>query len=321
MNGRRWTVGGMTGTLALLCAAGGALTQQQPAADAPAATVNGEVITKGTLEAQIKKIGPMPAPLPEAQRKQQQQMVLHALIDAALWRQFLEKNAPPIDEKELNNQMAHLASQLQQQGRSLSDFCRELNQNEGQVRANVATTFRWYAYAEKHITEQDLQRYYQENKDIFDQVRVRISEIVQRPPPQAELSERELMRKKLQELREKIIANQITFEEAARQFSQSPSKDQGGDLNWLPHLRGGLLDGILPESVVETAFRMQAGQISEILDTEYGFYLIKVMERDPGHPSEYDKVKQVVRDLCVEEMKMSILNQQRKSSEIKILLQ
>ncbi|HTU93730.1 MAG TPA: peptidylprolyl isomerase [Gemmataceae bacterium] len=317
MNGLKWTVGGLTGTLALLCAAGGALAQQ---ASAPAATVNGEVITVGELETWIKKSGPMPVPLPEAQRKQQQQLVLNSLIEAMLLRQFLEKNAPPIDEKEINGRMADLVTQLRQQGRSMSDFCRELSQSEAQVRANVAATFRWYAYAEKHVTDQDLARCYQENKDLFDRVQVRVSEILQRVPTKADLSERELIRKHLQELREKLLANQITFEEAAKQYSQSETKDQGGDLDWIPHLRGGVYP-LLPQHIVDLAFGMQPGQVSDVIDSEYGVYLIKVTQRDPGHPSEFDKVKQAVRDLSVEEMKMSILNQQRKSSDIKILLQ
>jgi parvulin-like peptidyl-prolyl isomerase len=273
MNGRKWTVGGLTGTLALLCATGGALAQQKEA-NPPAAIVNGEVISKGELDALLKKIGPM----------------------------------------------AGLTTQLRQQGRSLSDFCREMNKSEAQVRADVAAIVRWYAYAEKHITEQDLERCYQANKDLFDQIRVRVSEIVQRLPTQAEPSERELARKRLQELRDKILANQIPFEEAARQFSQSSSKDQGGDIDWLPHLRGGLYP-LLPQHIVDIAFGMQPGQVSDVLDSEFGLYLIKVTQRDPGHPSEYAKVKESVRDLCVEEMKMAILSQQRKSAEVRILLQ
>jgi parvulin-like peptidyl-prolyl isomerase len=318
MNGRMGTVGGMVCALALLSAVGG-VSAQKPEANPPVAVVNGEVINKGELDALLKKAGPLPAQLPEAQRKQQQQMALNAMIEAMLLRQFLEKNAPPIDEKEINTHMAALAAQLRQQGRSMSDFCREMNRNEAQIRADIAAIHRWYAYAEKHITEQDLMKCYQENKDLFDQIRVRVSEIVLRVPTQAAPSERELARKQLQDLRDKILANQIPFEQAAKQFSHSPSKDQGGDLDWLPHLKGGLLP--LPDPIVEVAFQMQPGQVSDVMDSEFGLYLIKVTQRDPGHPSEYAKIKQEVRDLCVEEMKMSILNQQRKAADIRILLQ
>ncbi len=319
MRGRKWTVGGVTGTLVLLCAAGAAPAQQKNDASEPAATVNGEVITKGELEALIKKDGPMPVPLPEGQRKQLQMVKLYALIDAALWRQFLKKNAPPINDKEINARMSDLNTQLKQQGRSLADLCRELNQSEAQLRDNIAAMIQSYAYAEKNVTEQDLEKCYRENKDLFDQVRVRVSEIVFRVPTQTSPSERELARGRLKELRDKILANQITFEDAAKQFSQSLTKDQGGDLDWLPHLKGGLLP--LPDNVIDTAFALQPGQVSDVLDTEFGLYLIKTTQRDPGHPSEYAKVKSEVRDLFVEEMKMSILTNLRKSADLKILIQ
>ncbi len=318
MNGRMWKVGGMACAAVLLYAAGGALAQR-PGESPPAAIVNGEVISKGELDALLKKAGPLAAQLPEAQRKQQQQMALNALIEAMLLRQFLEKNAPPIDEKEINTHMAGLAAQLQQQGRNMGDFCREMNRSEAQIRADIAAIHRWYAYAEKHITDQDLVKCYQDNKDLFDQIRVRVSEIVIRVPTQVPPSERETARRQLLEIREKILAKQLSFEEAAKQYSHSPSKEQAGDLDFLPHLRGGLLP--LPDNVVDIAFRMQPGQISDVMDSEFGLYLIKVTQRDNGHPSEYEKVKQEVRDLCVEEMKMAILNQQRKSAEIKVLLQ
>jgi len=318
MRGRKWTVGGMTGTLVLLCAAGAAPAQKNDASE-PAATVNGEAITKGELEALMKKDGPMAVPLPEGQRKQMQMAKLYALIDAALLRQFLKKNAPPIDDKELNARVSDLATQLRQQGKSLTDFCRELNQSEAQLRDNIAATIQWYAYAEKNVTEQDLEKCYQENKDLFDQARVRVSELVFRVPTQTSPSEKELQRSRLKELRDKILANQITFEDAAKQFSQSLTKDQGGDLDWLPHLKGGLLP--LPDNVIDTAFTLQPGQVSDVLDTEFGLYLIKTTQRDPGHPSEYAKVKQEVRELFVEEMKMSILTNLRKTADLKIHIQ
>jgi parvulin-like peptidyl-prolyl isomerase len=308
----------MACALAVLCATGGARAQKTDA-KTPAASVNGEIITMGELDATLKKMGTFAAPLPEPQRKQHQQMVLGALIESVLLRQFLEKNTPPIDEKEINARMSALTTQLRQQGRSLSDFCGEMNKSEAQVRADIAAIHRMYAYAEKHVTEQDLVTCYQDNKDLFDQIQVRVSEILIRVPVQAAPTERELARKQLQDLRGKIVANQISFEEAAKQFSHAATKDHGGNIDgWLPHLKGGLLP--LPDDIVELAFRMQPGQISDVLDCPYGLYIIKVTERDPGHPSDYNKVKQEVRDLCVDQMKMSILEQQHKASDIKIFL-
>jgi parvulin-like peptidyl-prolyl isomerase len=318
MRGRKGTVWGMTGTLVLLCAARGAPAQQTDAN--AAATVNGEVITKAELDSYIKKAGPPAVPLTEVQRKQQQKMALNDLIEAALMRQFLEKNAPPIDEKMVSSRMDDLVVKLRRDGKSIGDFCRELGKTETQLRADVAATIRWYAYAEKVATEEQLQKCYRDNKDLFDQVRVRVSEIFIHVATQAAPTEREAARNRLRELRDKIVANQIKFEDAAKEFSQSPSKEQGGDLDWIPHLRMGLLP-ILPDSVIEAAFAMQPGQVSDVMDSEFGLYIIKVTQRDNGHPSEYATVKLQVRDLYVEEMKISILSQMHKTADLKLHLQ
>ncbi len=318
MRGRNWTVGGVTGTLMLLCVAGAAPAQKTEANE-PAATVNGEVITKGQLEALMRKDGPMAASMPEGQRKNLRMAKLHGLINDVLLRQFLEKNAPPIEEKAIDACMEDLKTYLRQQGKNLIDMCREMSLSEAQMRANFATILRWNVFAEKNVTEQDLEKYYRENKDVFDQVRVRVSEIFLRLPTQVPSSERELARTRLKELREKIVANQITFEDAAKQFSNSPTKDQGGDLDWLPHIKGDFL--LLPDNVLDVAFTLQPGQISDVLDSEFGLYLIKTTQRDPGHPSEYSQVKQAVREFCVEEIKSNILMQLRKSADIKILIQ
>jgi parvulin-like peptidyl-prolyl isomerase len=308
----------MTGTLVLLCAAGTAPAQKTEANE-PAATVNGEVITKGELAAQLKKDGPMPESMPEGQRKQLQMAKLHGLINDALLRQFLEKNAPPIEDKAIDACLTDLNTQLQHSGKSLADLCREMNLSHAQMRANFAAILRWNAYAEKNLSEQDLEKYYQNNKVLFDQVRVRVSEIVMRVPTQVPASERELVRKQLKELRDKIVANQITFEDAAKQYSQSMTKEQGGDLDWLPYLKGELLP--LPDNVLEAAFSLQPGQLSDVLDAEFGLYLIKTTQRDPGHPSEFAKIKQQVREFCVDEMKLSILTQMRKTADLKIHIQ
>src|SRR5215469_9596656 len=118
MRGRKWTVRGAAGTLALLCAAGGVVGQTPRTADKPAAIVNGETIPTSMLEAALKQDGPMPVALPESVRKQQMQVALSALINEALMRQFLKQNAPPIDPKDIDARMSDLAAGLKQQNKS-----------------------------------------------------------------------------------------------------------------------------------------------------------------------------------------------------------
>lgn len=55
-----------------------------------------------------------------------------------------------------------------------------------------------------------------------------------------------------------------------------------GDLGWVP--RGYLLN----PQIEEAAFRLEAGQYSEVIETPVGFHIVKVLERDPNRPLSPD---------------------------------
>jgi peptidyl-prolyl cis-trans isomerase C len=228
-------------------------------------------------------------------------------------KKFLKENAPVMPAKDLDAQMGKLIAGLQAQNKTLAEFCRELNKTEAQVRDDVAAVFQWRAYGLKHVSDQQVEKYYHDNKDLFDQVMVRASEILLRVPAQCSESEKAQVKGRLAELRSKILSKDIDFAKAAKQFSQGPTRDLGGDLNWFVHA-----SGILPESVIQAAFSMQPEQISEVIESEYGMHLIKVTGRKPGKPSDFAKIKEEVRQLCIEELQQGILTQLRKSAQVKI---
>ena len=73
-------------------------------------------------------------------------------------------------------------------------------------------------------------------------------------------------------------------------------------------------------AVARPAFALQIGQVSEVIRTDYGLHLIKVTDRKPGQASEYDKIKEAVREFCIEDLHQQLLVQQRKAAKIDINL-
>lgn len=79
------------------------------------------------------------------------------------------------------------------------------------------------------------------------------------------------------------------FDELAKKYSEDPgSKVKGGDLGWL-------LQGQTVPEFEKTAFSLPPGSISELVKTQYGFHIIKVLEKETAHTKPFDEVKDPIR--------------------------
>ncbi len=284
-----------------------------PAAQAKAAAVvNGEAIPMAEVDAVIKQGNPSPVPLPDEQRKAAKHQALAFLIDEALMRQFLEQHAPPVTGADVDKKLTEMDAELKKQGKSLAEFCRESGQTETRVREGIGFAMRWHAYARQNLTDAQVEQYYAENKDYFDGVMVKASHIVLRVPPNAPPADQEAARKKLSELRAQVVEGKLDFAEAAKKHSQCPSAPNGGDLDFFPR------KWVVEEPFAKAAFSMKVGDVSDIVQTEYGLHLIKVTDRKAGKPSEFAKIKEDVREFCAEDMRQALLAKMRKEAKIEV---
>ncbi len=325
MSRRKWIVAGLTGAALLAgavagaqAAAGAPPAAAPPAAPAgakPPAVVNGEAIGKAEFDEALKQVaGPNPAPLTEEQRHGQAMQVLDMLIDDKLMHQFIAKNAAPAPPAEVSARVAAVEAELNKEKKTLQDFYKESGQTEATFRADCALAVQWDNYAKSRISDADVEKYYKVNKDFFDRVMVRASHILLRIPPNATDADKAKMKEQLNNLRAQIVANQIDFAEAAKKYSQCPTAPGGGDVGYFP--RKFMVD----EAFAQAAFSTPVNGVSEVVQSGYGFHLIKVTDRKAGEPSDYAKMKDGVREVCTEEWRMSLLEQLRRAAKIDIAL-
>src|SRR3984893_14022086 len=79
------------------------------------------------------------------------------------------------------------------------------------------------------------------------------------------------------------------FEELAKKYSEDPgSKDKGGDLGWITQ-------GQTVPEFEKTAFGLDKGKISDLVKTQYGFHIIKELDKETAHTKPFEEVKDSIK--------------------------
>jgi len=79
------------------------------------------------------------------------------------------------------------------------------------------------------------------------------------------------------------------FEDLAKKNSEdSGTKDKGGDLGWI-------VQGQTVAEFEKAAFSLPKGSISDLVKTQYGFHIIKVLDKETAHTKAFDEVKDSIR--------------------------
>lgn len=132
------------------------------------------------------------------------------------------------------------------------------------------------------ITETELQDYFTENKESFDQEeQVKASHILLDNLQTAS------------EVKQKLN-NGEDFALLAQNYStDTNNKDNGGDLGYFSR-------GNMAEEFEEAAFALEIGQISEPVETEYGFHIIKLTDKKEAAAADYEQTKPKIKDILLE---------------------
>lgn len=306
----------LTGLVVLAWAANSVPAQAPAGGAKPAATVNGEAIAMGEVKAILEQ-RPSPVPLTEAQQLEMRKAAINMLIDDAVMRQFLRQHAPPPNPAEVGKELAELDEVLKKQGKTMVQFLKDSGQNEQQLRQDIAARVQWKSFLTLRLPDPQLKKYYDHNKVFFDKVMVQASHIFIRLDDKASAVERQSAKIKLEALRQEIVAGKLDFAEAARQHSDCPSKDKGGDVGPFPY------KFVVMEPFARAAFALKEGQLSDVVITEAGMHLIKVTKRTEGEPSSFETIKEIIREVYAQDLELyqNLLHEQRQAAKIEVFVQ
>jgi peptidyl-prolyl cis-trans isomerase C len=158
----------------------------------------------------------------------------------------------------------------------------------------INNNFLAYQYLQKEViskikvTEKEAKAYYDKNPDLFkspEQVKAR--HILIQVPKGASDEEKKKLKEKADEVLGKVKAGE-DFAKLAAEFSDDPgTKSKGGDLGFFSK-------GSMVPAFEQAAFSLKPGEVSELVETEFGFHVIKVDEKKEAVAEPFETIKEKV---------------------------
>ena len=100
-------------------------------------------------------------------------------------------------------------------------------------------------------------------------------------------AEVEEIRKKAEDVL-KQVKKGSKFEDLAKKYSEDATKDKGGDLGWIEQ-------GQTVPEFEKAAFSLPKGAVSDLVKTQFGFHIIKVVDRENAHTKPFEEVRDSLR--------------------------
>lgn len=203
--------------------------------------------------------------------------LLGIMVDQELLYQDAQKKGYGADEKQVDEELAKSGQGFP----SPEEFDKALAQN-GLTRASYSDFLKRRLSVDKMlregiakdlaVTDAEIDEYYSGNPDQFaspEQIRAR--HILIKVDAGADEAQKTAARKKIEEVLSKAKGD-ADFAELAKEYSEGPSAPRGGDL-------GLFTRGRMVPPFEEAAFALKPGEVSGVVETRFGYHIIKVEER------------------------------------------
>ena len=137
-------------------------------------------------------------------------------------------------------------------------------------------------------TEEDIQKHFEEHKDEYVKgERVLAQHILITPDGDTQTSKDEA-RAKIAAIRERVSGGKNFADEAAA-HSMCPSGKEGGSLGWFSR-------GMMVPEFDQAVFSMNVGEVSDIIETQFGYHIIFKTDQEAAGEADFDQVREKIRD-------------------------
>jgi peptidyl-prolyl cis-trans isomerase C len=255
------------------------------------ARVNGEAIGKADLENAVKGLeGRAGGPVPADQRDRVYRGVLDDMISYRLLVQEVKARKIVVPEAEIDAQIAQIRGQFQtdaqfQQALAVQKMTLDAVRRDASSEIGVSKLVESEIADKIAVKPEAITDFYQKNQGKFQQgARVRASHILISVPETADAAAKLQAKTKAEGVLKELKAGK-DFAAAAKENSQDPgSAVNGGDLGYFEQ-------GQMVPPFEQAAFALKPGEMSDLVETPFGFHIIKVADKQASRVVPIEEAK------------------------------
>ena len=288
------------------------------------ARVNGEAIERWEFDNALKRMEARAgAPVPPEKRDEVLRGLLDQLVAFHLLAQESRSRKLPVPDSDVDARVGEIRKSFPDE-QAFTQTMAAQGLSVDQVRTQARTSLEVSKVVDAEVTtkvtvqDAEVSAFYQQNLERFKQGEsVHASHILIGLPPNATPEQKSEAKTKAQAAL-KLVRSGADFATLARAQSQdSGSAPNGGDLGFFPK-------GQMTPAFETAAFGLKPGAVSAVVETPFGFHIIKVHARRPPRTAPFGEVSGQIKDFLVQgqrEQKLQQFVEQVKSkSKVQILV-
>jgi peptidyl-prolyl cis-trans isomerase C len=289
---------------------GGAIATQRDPGDM-VAKVNGKEITQEMVDREVQRLastaaaGADPQQLASMRDMMVQQatenMINRMLLDAAA-----AKEGVSVSPEQLADKMMEIKSSFPNE-QEFNQRVAMMGMTPAELEKEVSTGIKFEALLNMHSgdvktpTEEEIAAFYETNRARFQQPdRVHARHILVSVAKEDTPEQKAEKRAKADAIRKELLAG-ADFAATAATKSDCPSKQQGGDLGFFGR-------GQMVPAFEQAAFALKQGELSDVVETDFGYHLISVLERQDAREVPLSEARQSIVGHLQDQQKQAAIN-------------
>lgn len=299
-----------------------AMAQEKQSSEKNAALVNGVAISMEQytkeLNVQLARVSQQGQQISDDQMAAMKKNILDSLIEREVLYQQSQKVGIQVSDQKVDDQLAGIKKRFPNET-EYKNALSKMNLSEDEVKVQIKRGLSIRELIDQQITskvvitDEESKAYYDKNPQMFKQPeQIKASHILIKVDAKADETKKVEARKKIEAVQQKL-KDGGDFAALAKEYSEGPSSTKGGDLGYFRR-------GQMVKPFEEAALALKPNEVSDIVETRFGYHLIIVYDIKPEQTLTYadvkDKINQRMKQEKIEKEAVKYVDKLKKDAKL-----